>query len=339
MDTYSTTDLLGVLTRFSAPDMFVLDRYFGALMLSDKSAIALDEVIKGKKLAPFVMDTAKAKAGIREGFTTTSFKPATLKPMDVVDPERLLARMPGEALGAGSMSPGQRRDANIAAILMDHRNEIMRRKLWMGWQVLRTGQVVVEGPEYPSRTVDFNRDPLLTKALIPANLWSDPSADIIGDLEAWVADIQTKSGVVALDVFVSPTVWSAMRKNEAFMKLLDTRRGTASSIEIGPISVNSVRFAGTLGDLNIFVYAETYEDDDGNEVPYLGVDEVVIVGAGIQGVQAHGAILDKGAGYTPMEYFPKIIEEDNPSIESVLTQSRPLIVPGNVNASLCATVL
>ncbi|MFV1851635.1 MAG: major capsid protein [Thalassospira sp.] len=339
MDTYSTTDLLGVLTRFSAPDMFVLDRYFGALMLSDKSAIALDEVIKGKKLAPFVMDTAKAKAGIREGFTTTSFKPATLKPMDVVDPERLLARMPGEALGAGSMSPGQRRDANIAAILMDHRNEIMRRKLWMGWQVLRTGQVVVEGPEYPSRTVDFNRDPLLTKALIPADLWSDPSADIFGDLEAWAADIQNKSGVIALDVFVAPTVWSAMRKNTAFMKLLDNRRGTNSSIEIGPISVNSVRFVGTVGDFNIFVYAETYQDDDGNEIPYLGADEVVMVGTGIQGVQAHGAILDKGAGYTPMEYFPKIIEEDNPSIESVLTQSRPLIVPGNVNASLCATVL
>ncbi len=339
MDIYETTDLIGVLIQFEAPDMFVLDRYFGGLVMSDKSDIAMDKVIKGKKLAPFVMDTAKAKAGIRDGYTTDTFSPATLKPMDVVDPERLLKRMAGEALGSGSMSPDQRRDAIIADILMDHRNSIMRRKLWMAWQVLRTGQVVVEAPEYPARTVDFNRDPLLTKALLAGALWSNEDADIIGDLESWAADIQLKSGAICLDVFMPPTVWAKARKNTALMAMLDNRRATNSSIEIGPISVKGVRYVGSVGDFNLFVYAETYQDDAGNEMPYIGADEVVITGTGIEGVQAHGAILDKGAGYQPMELFPKIIVEENPSVESVLTQSRPLIVPGNVNASLCATVL
>ncbi|WP_430470066.1 major capsid protein [Thalassospira lucentensis] len=339
MDTYDTTDLLGVLMQFAVPDMFILDRYFGGSVMSDKSYIAMDKVVKGKKLAPFVMDTAKAKAGIREGFTTNTFNPATLKPMDVVDPERLLKRMAGEALGSGSMSPSDRRAAIIADILMDQRNDIMRRKLWMAWQVLRTGQVIVEGPEYPSQTVDFNRDPLLTKALLPADLWSNEDADILGDLENWAGDVQTKSGAVALDVIIGPNVWSKVRVNTAIDKLLNNRRGTTSSIELGPVSVNSVRNVGQIGDFNFLVYGETYQNDAGAELPYIGADEVVLTGTGIEGVQAHGAILDASAGYQPMELFPKIIVEQNPSIESVLTQSRPMIVPGNVNASLCATVL
>lgn len=339
MDIYSTTELLGLLRLFEAPDVFILDRYFPGSVTSTKSEIALDKIIKNKKLAPFVLPTAKAKAGIREGYSTMTFTPATLKPMDVVDPERLIKRMAGEEIGAGSLDPAARRDAIIGEILMEHRDQITRRCLWMAWQLLRTGQVVVEGPEYPSMTVDYNRDPLLTKALIPADLWSVEGADIVGDLENWAADIQLKSGAIALDVFLSPTVWNVVRKNAGIKELVETRRGSSSTAELGPVSVKSVRRVGEMGDFTFYVYAETYQDDSGSEVPYLGANEIVITGQAIEGTKAHGAILDKGAGYQPMEIFPKMITEENPSVESVLTQSRPLIVPGNVNASLCATVL
>jgi hypothetical protein len=179
----------------------------------------------------------------------------------------------------------------------------------------------------------------LTKALIPADLWSVEGADIVGDLENWAADIQLKSGAIALDVFLSPTVWNVVRKNAGIKELVETRRGSSSTAELGPVSVKSVRRVGEMGDFTFYVYAETYQDDSGSEVPYLGANEIVITGQAIEGTKAHGAILDKGAGYQPMEIFPKMITEENPSVESVLTQSRPLIVPGNVNASLCATVL
>ncbi|PKR50774.1 major capsid protein [Thalassospira marina] len=339
MDIYSTIELLGVLRRFEAPDMFILDRYFPGFVTSTKSEIAMDKIIKGKKLAPFVLPTAKAKAGIREGFSTMTFAPATLKPMDVVDPEILVKRMAGEAIGAGSLDPAARRDAIIGEILLDHRDRISRRMLWMAWQALRTGKVIVEGPEYPSTTVDYNRDPLLTKALLAAAKWSNEDADIIGDLEDWAADIQDKSGAVVTDVFMSPTVWKYVRKNPAILAVLDNRRATSSVVELGPASSKVVRQVGQIGDFTFYVYAETYEDDDGNTVPYIGTNEVVMTGPAIEGTKAYGAILDKGAGYQPMEIYPAMIEEQNPSVESVLTQSRPLIVPGNINASLSATVL
>ncbi|CAO3406313.1 Type II secretory pathway, pullulanase PulA and related Glycosidase [Azospirillum largimobile] len=58
----------------------------------------------------------------------------------------------------------------------------------------------------------------------------------------------------------------------------------------------------------------------------------------MEGIQAHGAILDPRAGYQALEVFPKSWIEENPGRRMLLSQSAPLVYPRRPNACMCATV-
>ena len=97
-------------------------------------------------------------------------------------------------------------------------------------------------------------------------------------------------------------------------------------------------YQGSIGNFNFYTYAEWYVDDAGATQPMLPNKTVILGGAGLEGIQAHGAILDDAAGLIAMEYFPKSWVPQDPAVRQVLTQSAPLVVPCNVNGCLAATV-
>ena len=53
----------------------------------------------------------------------------------------------------------------------------------------------------------------------------------------------------------------------------------------------------------------------------------------IGGVRGFGAIRDKRAGLQALEVFSKMWEEEDPSVEYLMSQSAPLMVPRNPNAT------
>lgn len=341
-DIYTTRQLVMVLEALDRPHSFLLDRFFGNIQNFDTEVIDFDIIDRRRKLAPFVSPMVQGKAQKDRGFTTKTFKPAYVKPKTQIDPNRPLKRRPGERY-AGILAPAARRDAVITDIMSDHRADIIRRKEWMAAMALRDGKVIVEGDDYPRTEVDFGRDAELSVTLLTTDRWGETGVKVLDDIEEWAGLVQTKSGAKSTDVIMDPEAWKLARGDEQFLKLLDIRRQRSGDIELGPITVGGyntvpVRYVGNVGDFDFFVYDDVYEDDEGEIQHLLPPYTVLLGGANIEGVQAHGAILDAHFGYMPLEFAPRNWIENDPPIEFVMTQSAPLVVPSRVNATFRATV-
>jgi hypothetical protein len=72
----------------------------------------------------------------------------------------------------------------------------------------------------------------------------------------------------------------------------------------------------------------------------MSAKDVVLTGPNVMGFCCFGAIQDVNAQFQPLPIFPRnFIPNGDPAIENILTQSAPLMVPINPNATLKATVL
>jgi hypothetical protein len=66
-------------------------------------------------------------------------------------------------------------------------------------------------------------------------------------------------------------------------------------------------------------------------------DNTVIGVGAVGGVRAYGAILDFEQ-FNAVEVFWKTWRENDPSVEYLMCQSAPILVPTRINASMRATV-
>lgn len=336
MDTnvFSTRQLVALIDDLRVPRTFLLDTFFPQVHNADTEVIDFDIITKGRKLAPFVSPLVAGKPVKGRGLKTSTFKPAYVKPKEKVDLTMPLKRRPGERY-AGDMSTMERHDQIIEDMLEDQTASITRRKEWMAAQAMDAGKVVVEGEDYPKVEVDFGRDASLTKQLTLTARWGEDGVKVLDDLEDWATEVQDLSGAAPTDVILDPKAWKLARKDTDFREVLDNRRGTKSEIELGPLSmpVTGARYAGNSGDFNFWIYQDTYEDDDGNAVKLVPDNTVWLGSAGVEGVQAHGAIMDPRAGLQALEYFPTNWISDDPVAEWLMLQSAPLVIPARANAT------
>ena len=340
---YTTTALLGVLRSLLRPQSFLIDRYFGSTVESDKEEIAFDIELHDEQLAPFVAPTVEGKI-IRElGFKTDVFQPAYIKMKTPLAPYRSIKRAIGERIGGGEITAQQRQEIRVAYTLTRHQHRITRRLEAMGSEALREGQVTVAGEDYETKVVSFGRDPSLRITLLDTDRWDQAGADPIKDLEDWAQRVFDVSGAVIDEVTFGAKAWDAFRSNERVQKLLDIRRADgAGPINIGPASptASGAAYAGSLGSFSLYKYAGSYKDVAGIRHRYvpdngvLGVDSM-----NYQGVRYFGAIMDEEAGLKPWAFFPKSWLQPDPSVRMMMTQTAPLLVPGRKDANFYAEVL
>ena len=332
-----TRELMGVIETRQPLLTFWLDRYFNNSFFSDSEYIDFDVVDRGRRLAPFVVPNVQGQPVLQQGEYTRRFKPAYVKPKDAVDPNRLLKRRMGEALG-GSMTPQEREDAIVADILQEHRDMITRRWEWMACEAATKGEVTVSGENYPTRTVQFGRAAANNVVLSGGALWDAGTADPLANIRTWNTQV-FRSGSAGRDLIMGVDAADAFFQNAKVSDALETRRGSATTLEKYNVSGSPVVFHGTLvGGINIFTYNDVYEDNDGIEQPFLASDEVILIGD-IAGTRAFGAIMDRRAGWEAQAIFPKMWEQEDPSGLFIMSQSAPLMIPGRPNASLRASVL
>ena len=278
------------------------------------------------------------------GYTTKTFRPAYVKPKHVVDPAQAIPRMAGESLG-GSLSMEQRYDARVAENLRLERQMIENRWEWMAARAIIDGMVTVKGEDYPEVTVDFGRDPSLTTTLTGAAQWGTSTAKPLKDLEDMRRQIHDLSSSTIQRVTFGLNAWDAFTSDDAVIKLLDTRyRGSESDYNRAIASGSPMEYRGRIsgqngmGSLELWTYSQKYRDDDGSLQEFLDPDLVVGVGAGLEGVRCFGAIHDKRAGLRALSMFPKMWDSEDPAHTYTMTQSAPLMVPVEPNASFSMRV-
>lgn len=341
---YSTADLLEVLRRQRGIQPYWLS-FFPRVVTSDREEIIFDQVTDGtRELAPFVAPNVQGRVIRNRGYTTKTFKPAYVKPKHVVDPSQAIPRMAGEALG-GSLTMAQRYDARVAENLRIERQMIENRWEWMAAQAVINGSVVVKGQDYPTVTVDFGRDASLTHTLTGAAKWDQSTANPLRDIEDLRRGVHDLSSSTISRLTFGLNAWDLFTQNDAVMKLLDTRyRGSESEYNRAISDGQPMEYRGRIsgqngmGTLELWTYSQKYRDDDGSLKEFLDPDLVIGSGSGLDGVRCFGAIQDKRAGLSPLAMFPKMWDSEDPAVTYTMTQSAPLMVPVEPNASFSLRV-
>lgn len=342
-DLWDTHTLLGVFRETDEVPSYWLDLLFGAEFTSTDEYIDFERIPNvGRKLAPFVAPLAQGRAIYSEGSRVARFKPAYIKPSDPITPNRALSRRPGTLLAPDSMGPMQRYNAIKADIIAYHRVAIERRWEWLAAKAIIDGKVKITGKDYPETEVDFGRAANQTIGLATAEKWGAEGVSILDDIQSWM-DLMHRAefGGAPNRLTIGTDVWGVMRKDAEIKDQMDTRyRGNDVEIRTGLISTGEARFVGTLGAaLDVYVYNDYYTEG-GVVTPFMSPKDVVLTGPNVQGVRCFGAIQDVHAQFQALSVFPRnYIVDGDVAIEQIVTQSAPLMVPVNPNATLKATVL
>jgi hypothetical protein len=303
-----------------------------------------------RKMAPFVAPNVQGRVLKSEGSTMRRFAPAYVKPKSVIDPNKVIHRQVGETLYQ-PMSNAQRRLAVIAEETKLHKVGMENREEWMAARAIIDGKVIISGEDYPTSEVDFMRDASLTGVLSGGALWSAAStADPLGDIKVKRQRVHALTGITVKDIIFGQAAWNAFAARLALTSpttgnLLDTSfRGSETNVSRvvdgfeGAEYVGRISGANGQGAFSCWVYSGFVQNDTGADVQLMSTNDVVGVGA-IDGVICYGAIQDASAGYRAISVFMKNYMNEDPSVEYLLSQSAPLLVPAEPNASFKLTVL
>lgn len=338
---YDTATLLDVLRVQKSITPFWL-QFFTRQINFETETVNFDMVYgEDRKLAPFVVPNVQGQVMSLEGYEQRSFKPAYVKPKHVVDPNMVIERQPGEALGTGSMSREQRRNAVIAEILRKHRVLHTNRQEWLAAKAVIDGKVTISGENYPSTLVDFRRHADLTLTLSGGALWTAGTADPLANIRNQRKRIADLSGARASTWIFGGDAWDYFTARVNLKDAMDRNYdGQETRVTLIREGMEGVEYVGRISGLNgagaldCYVDTSKYVDENGVEQFFLDQKTVVGVAAGgVEGVRCFGAIKDKQAGYRAIEMFPKMWENEDPSVEFLMTQSAPLMVPKNANAT------
>lgn len=342
-NTYDLATLLEVRRRQVVLPPFWLN-FFGRQQNFQTPYIDFEKVNRRyKKLAPFVAPNVQGRVISTAGSTMNRFSPAYVKPKSVIDPNKIIARQVGEQLYQ-PMTLAQRRDAVIAEEIKEHKTRIQNREEWMAANALINGSVTVSGEDYPTQTVNFGRDASLTNVLTGGAKWDQTTGDPLGDLKLMRQRSMTLSGQAIRRAIFGQGAWNLLStrlelNDPQTGNLLDTNfRGSTTDLSRMLDGFDGAEYVGTLQGRNgqaaieCWVYIGTYDDDTGAEQSLLHTNDVVGVG-NIDGVRCYGAIQDAEANYESMPLFMKNWINKDPSVEYLLSQSAPLMVPGDPDAS------
>lgn len=333
---YSTTALIKVLNTLDKPTAWLKDSFFGTDIQFPTVEIAFDKLKEDRTLAPFVSPRVAGKAKQARGRQVTTFEPAYVKPKNEIAPDENFVRLEGERF-AGELEPEDRLQRNTVQRLEDQDRQITRREEWMCSQIIQTGKVVVAGEDYPAQEVDFGRLPTLTKQLLTTDRWGEAGVKILDNLRAWGTEIAVASGAAATQVILGAEAASLFQKDADVRDILDNRRQATGAMELGPVVTGSedmvAAYLGSIGMWNFWQYTQKYKDDAGQTqdmFPSLGC--ALLAPGAFDGMMTYGAIRDNRA-LRPMSRYPKMWDQEDPSITFLMTQAAPLPVPSDANGS------
>lgn len=342
IDIFSTRSMLGLVSYIYPVRTPFLDMFFKEIKKSISEYIDIDFVRGTRKLAPFVSPTVKGRMIEKRSFERRSVKPPYIKIKDVTTAADLLKTQPGEHIYMPGKTGRQLAREELAKQLKTFMDMIERRLEYMAVQALSTyGDITFSGDGI-TLTVNFNMQSTHKVTLAGTAKWSDTTNSTpLKDIRTWHTLVKKDSGLVpdvlifdedAAQYFIDhPTVSGP---NSVF----DTRRVDRG--EINPRMLPSgLEYIGTLKRpvIDLYSYNEYYETDAGTATPIMGASTAIMGSTQARCVQHFGAIKDLKAT-TPVKWFPKSWEEEDPSAQILLLQSAPLVAPHQIDAFLHATV-
>jgi len=354
LDIYTPTDLYGVMydPRQTVRAKHWLERFYPGSHMSEQEEIRFDKIDANREIAPFMLPNAPGKPIFRgAGERIETFKPAYTKPKDSVRPSQALALQPGElSKRIALQTPEARYNAKVIQIASMHRDAIERLWDYMGARSLIDGQMTINyltdaGTPGHSVTIDFGRDPSHTIVKGGGAQWGDAGVSAWDDIQEWY-DLAAAAefGAAPTDVYMGAKAYKAfMADTDVIAKLNKDMRGNDSvKLDLGLIAkdpLNPFTYVGAIGAVKVWLVSgigNTFKSG-GATVDIIKSNEVLLASTAVDGVKAFGAILDAAADIQPAEIFSKMWDNQDPSVRYIMSQSAPLMIPVNCNATVKAT--
>lgn len=346
---YTDAQLQAVIDDRKKARLFFLES-FGMQLFSDTENIIFERIQSDDRITPFVSPLATAIAATSRGHTAEMFRPAYLKPKDVISPQQVTVRRAGEAL-TGSLSPKQRYLMALLAAAERQRNTLIKTQEVMARDLLRNGYLIVEGEQYPAMKVDFHRKAENSGAVAPVDAWDKAGADTapsspVEQLQDWLMSMEHPTA----RIIIGKGAYKYLMQDPKWEKLQNKDyRGNATDLnfDFTQMALDQTIFHGTIGisRIPVFSTSATYEVEKRTVngvttevLPYVEDNEIYLLPHANHGTRCYAIIQDAKANYEARTHFYKHWIPDDPSIPHIMTQSSPLPVHHHINSTLCKQV-
>lgn len=283
---------MSIFSLVTAPELtaywetFIKDRppYLGETLWDNQKKLGLDiKWIKGAMGTPVVLTPsafdAAAKPRPRMGFERLSTEMPFFKESTYIDEElRQQLNMVLETKNQAYIDSVLNRVFNDEVRLLEGaraRREMMR------MMALTTGSIAISAN---GQDLSYDYGVPEDHKGQASKSWSDPTADILGNIQKWQEKIETDTGVKPTRAVCNSKTWSYIKHNEAISKAIYVMAG--GGILVSDAKVNSLLME-ELG-LEVVVYSKMYTGDAGKTVPYVPDDTFVLFPTGKLGTTWFG---------------------------------------------------
>lgn len=348
MNIYDTAYMLAAVEQLDPEPNFFKNRYFPTDVGMDvfsTSKVLADYKEGSHKAAPFVMPRIGALPVGRGGFSTYELEPGNIaisKPLTI---DQLKKRGFGESLMSRA-TPAERARRLLMGDLSDLSARITRREEWLACDTMLNNGTVMrhqsDNPEvYEDVPVKFYDGDSNPGQFIPSAVWSHSkkNADGTWEMGSWYLDVcfmikmLVMHGRPATDLLLANDVGNFIQEDAWVLEMMDNRRAEYGAINPEALteyvtSLGSFNFRGRR--LNILVNDGTFEDEKGNETPFLE-DGSAIVTSPNSGRGLYGAVTQKEMDMKWHTYsgvrVPNYISTIKPPADETVLSCRPLYVP------------
>jgi hypothetical protein len=353
LDIYTPMDLYGVMfdPRQTVRQSAWLDMFYPNSHLSEQEEIMFDRIDASREIAPYMLPNLPGRPIYKGmGERVESFKPAYTKPKDAIRPQQALKLQPGElSRRLALQTPEARYNSKVIEIVGFHRDAITRLWDYMGARAVIDGSITInyavdQGSAAHAVTIDFGRDAGHTIVKGAGAKWGDSGVSAWDDVQEW-CDLagNAEFGAGVTDIFMGAKAYKAFMADADVQAKLNRDVKGVDSVQLNQgllksDPLNPFTLVGFLGEVNIWRVSgigNTFKSN-GTTVDVLKSNEVFLGSRAVDGVKAFGAILDGAADLQPAEIFSKMWDENDPSARFIMSQSAPLMIPVNTNATVKA---
>ncbi|ERT39737.1 major capsid protein [Fusobacterium animalis] len=325
-------DFLGVYDQaVIKPKTFIRDIFFGKHETHEYPKWEI-EYRKGRQLvAPFVSELIPGTEVVKRSYASKYYSAPKVAPKRTFSANEIyFAKSAGETI-YGGISPEEKKAKLIGESFAEFEEQISRREELMCIDMLFKGSVVVKGEGVEDK-IEYGS----IQEITPSTLWTQPNADIVGDIESVITLIGETTGQKIEHIVMDPVAARLFTQNEKIAKLLDIKNANFGQIDPKELASGAM-FIGILAPYNIPIYSyqtqhSVLKDDGVTYDTKKMIPEGKVLFAPSNNVLHYGPAADIAKGVIVAERVPFEDEDTKLNTLEIRTESRPLPVPFDIDA-------
>lgn len=340
LEWYSLTEMVN---EFKSPNSFLKTLVFGSTRVLPTDNIVYRVQRKGRKVAPFVErgHSAVMSGGYSEEEVTFSAPTIKIKrPLDAVD--LLFRRHAGDMIFAGGGDQSAAAAREVALQLQALNDEIANAEEWLAAQAIQ-GSVTYSTPDEASYTINMNKP--AGNTIVLGTFWDAVSgSNVRKDVGQARRTMHDEVNLNPMVCILGSEATDAFLDNADIQSRLDNRNTEMGTMLLNQdIGDTGGLFLGSLFGIEFWSYTREVELG-GSSVPLIRPKyaEFLNVSSAAQHLLFYAGIADLDAndqGNIATARFSKSWREQDPSVQQIMVQSRPLPIMRRPGSSVSMKVV